>query len=35
MFEMPSSDEKELKITKEYSEAKITKSALKKLRAVS
>ena len=35
MFDMPSSDEKELIITKEYAEAKITKSALKKLRAAS
>ena len=35
MFDMPSSDEKELKVTKEYAESKVTKSALKKLRAVS
>ena len=35
MFEMPSSDEKELRVTKEYAEVKITKSALKKLRAAS
>ena len=35
MFEMPGSDDKELKVTKEYAEAKVTKSALKKLRAVS
>mgnify|MGYP000120820192 CR=1 FL=1 len=35
MFDMPSSEEKELKVTKEYAESKVTKSALKKLRAVS
>ncbi|WP_428740619.1 ATP-dependent Clp protease ATP-binding subunit ClpX [Tenacibaculum sp.] len=35
MFEIPSSDEKEFKVTREYAEAKLTKSALKKLRAAS
>jgi len=35
MFDMPSSEEKEFKVTKEYAEAKLTKSALKKLRAAS
>jgi ATP-dependent Clp protease ATP-binding subunit ClpX len=35
MFEMPGSDEKELKITKKYAEEKISKSTLKKLKAVS
>lgn len=35
MFELPSSDEKEFKVTKEYAEAKLTKTTLKKLRAVS
>ncbi len=35
MFEMPSSEEKELKITKKYAENKINKSTLKKLKAVS
>jgi ATP-dependent Clp protease ATP-binding subunit ClpX len=35
MYDMPSSDEKELRVTREYAEAKITKSALKKLRAAS
>ncbi|MCG8749843.1 ATP-dependent Clp protease ATP-binding subunit ClpX [Tenacibaculum finnmarkense] len=35
MFEMPSSDEKELIITREYAESKITKSGIKKLKAVS
>jgi ATP-dependent Clp protease ATP-binding subunit ClpX len=35
MFELPSSDEKEFVVTKEYAEAKLTKTTLKKLRAVS
>lgn len=35
MFEMPGSDEKELKVTKVYAEDKITKTTLKKLKAVS
>ena len=35
MFEMPGTDEKELKITKKYAENKINKSTLKKLKAVS
>ncbi len=35
MFDLPGSDEKILTVTKEYAEAKVTKSALKKLRAVS
>ena len=35
MFEMPGSDESELKITEKYAEDKINKSTLKKLKAVS
>jgi len=35
MFEMPSSDEKEFKVTKEYAENKLTKTALKKLSVAS
>ncbi|WP_223034756.1 ATP-dependent Clp protease ATP-binding subunit ClpX [Hanstruepera marina] len=35
MFEMPGSNEKELKVTKVYAEDKITKTTLKKLKAVS
>ena len=35
MFEMPGGDEKELKVTKGYAEEKITKTTLKKLKAVS
>ena len=35
MFDLPSSDEKEFKVTKIYAEAKLTKTALKKLRAAS
>ncbi|MGB0778120.1 MAG: ATP-dependent Clp protease ATP-binding subunit ClpX [Flavobacteriaceae bacterium] len=35
MFEMPSSNEKDLHVTKKYAEQKLTKSALKKLKAVS
>ncbi len=35
MFELPSSDEKRLNVTKMYAEDKITKTTLKKLKAVS
>ncbi|CAA0154060.1 ATPase and specificity subunit of ClpX-ClpP ATP-dependent serine protease [Tenacibaculum maritimum] len=35
MFELPSSEENEFNVTKEYAESKLTKSALKKLRAAS
>ena len=35
MFELPGSDEKELKVTKAYAEEKLTKTTLKKLKAVS
>lgn len=35
MFELPSSDEKKLNVTKSYAEDKITKTTLKKLKAVS
>jgi len=35
MFEMPSSDDKKLNVTKSYAESKLTKSTLKKLKAVS
>lgn len=35
MFDLPSSDEKELHITKEYAESKLTNSTLKRLRAAS
>jgi len=35
MFEMPSTDTKEFEVSKAYAEQKITKTALKKLRAVS
>jgi len=35
MFELPSSEEKELKINKKYAEDKINKSTIKKLKAVS
>lgn len=35
MFELPSSDTKEFEVTKEYAASKLTKTALKKLRAVS
>ena len=35
MFELPSSDEKQLIVTKDYSEEKMTKTTLKKLRAAS
>jgi ATP-dependent Clp protease ATP-binding subunit ClpX len=35
MFELPSSGEKELKVSKDYAEGKLNKSTLKKLKAVS
>ena len=35
MFDLPGSDEKELKITKTYAEKKLSKVAIKKLKAVS
>ena len=35
MFELPSSDEKEFIVTKDYAEGKLTKTTLKKLRAAS
>ena len=35
MFEMPSTDEKRLNVTKSYAEGKISKTTLKKLKAVS
>ena len=35
MFDLPSSDEKDFSVTKEYAEAKLTKTTLKKLRAAS
>ena len=35
MFEMPSSDDKKLNVTKSYAESKLTKTKLKKLKAVS
>ena len=35
MFELPSSEEKTLKVTKKYAEGKLTKSTLSKLKAVS
>jgi len=35
MFEMPSNDEKKLNVTKSYAEEKLTKTTLKKLKAVS
>ena len=35
MFELPSSDIKEFKVTKEYAENKLTKTALKKLSVAS
>jgi ATP-dependent Clp protease ATP-binding subunit ClpX len=35
MFDLPSSDEKEFKVTKNYAEAKLTNTNLKKLRAAS
>ena len=35
MFEMPSNEEKELKVTKAYAEQKLSKTTIKKLKAVS
>ena len=35
MFEMPGTDTKELHVDKEYAEAKLNKSTIKKLKAVS
>ncbi|MCX7546753.1 ATP-dependent Clp protease ATP-binding subunit ClpX [Xanthomarina sp. F1114] len=35
MFEMPGTDEKEIRVTKAYAEEKLTKSTIKKLKAVS
>lgn len=35
MFDLPSSEDKELNVTKEYAEAKLTNTTLKKLRAAS
>ncbi|MFL0354189.1 ATP-dependent Clp protease ATP-binding subunit ClpX [Xanthomarina sp. GH4-25] len=35
MFELPSTDEKEIKVTKAYAEEKLTKTTIKKLKAVS
>ena len=35
MFELPSSDEKEFNVSKDYAEAKLSKTTLKKLRAAS
>jgi ATP-dependent Clp protease ATP-binding subunit ClpX len=35
MFDLPSSDEKEFNVTKEYAESKLTNTTLKKLRAAS
>jgi len=35
MFDMPSSDEKSLNVTKIYAEGKISKTTIKKLKAVS
>ena len=35
MFDLPSSDEKELRVTMEYAKSKLNKSTLKKLKAVS
>ncbi|MDW5287365.1 ATP-dependent Clp protease ATP-binding subunit ClpX [Formosa sp. PL04] len=35
MFELPGSDEKELRVTKAYTESKLNKTAVKKLKAVS
>ena len=35
MFELPGTDEKELHVDKEYAEAKLNKSTIKKLKAVS
>jgi ATP-dependent Clp protease ATP-binding subunit ClpX len=35
MFDLPSSEEKEFNVTKEYAESKLSNTALKKLRAAS
>ena len=35
MFELPSSDDKKLSVTKAYAEEKLTKTTIKKLKAVS
>jgi len=35
MFDLPSSEDKELSVTKEYAQGKLNKSTLKKLKAVS
>ena len=35
MFEMPSNDDKKLNVTKAYAEGKISKTTIKKLKAVS
>lgn len=35
MFELPSGDEKKLNVTKSYAEDKLTKTTIKKLKAVS
>ena len=35
MFELPSTDEKEIKVTKAYAEEKLSKTTIKKLKAVS
>lgn len=35
MFELPSSDEKKLNVTKSYAQGKLTKTTIKKLKAVS
>jgi len=35
MFELPESDESELRVTKDYAEKKLNKSTIKKLKAVS
>ena len=35
MFELPSSDQKEFNVDREYAEGKLTKSTLKKLKAAS
>jgi ATP-dependent Clp protease ATP-binding subunit ClpX len=35
MFEMPGAEETSLKVTRKYAEEKLTKSTIKKLKAVS
>jgi ATP-dependent Clp protease ATP-binding subunit ClpX len=35
MFDLPSSDEKEFNVTKEYADVKLTNTTLKKLKAAS